>query len=114
MERTKIMPKNSATKLTNEDYKNIRKFFNDGMQLQTILNSYRIGYQRLNRIVNNPNYLAGGNRPMMGPTGPKGGHGGQGGQGSDSIIGNPTVGSELARVKNEEEFFKARLRKLKK
>jgi regulator of replication initiation timing len=62
MERIKKTPISSATKLSLEDYKNIRKFYNDGMHINTILRTYKIGNARLKKIVTNPNYLPGGDR----------------------------------------------------
>jgi hypothetical protein len=60
MERAKKTPRSCATKLSDADYKDIRKFYNDGMHINTIRRTYRIGNERVNKIINDSSYLAGG------------------------------------------------------
>ena len=55
-----VTPNSNATKLTDTDYVNIRKQYNEGLKVSVIRRMYRIGPARLNKILNNPRYIHGG------------------------------------------------------
>ncbi len=53
-------PRSNATKLSKEDYENIRKMFIQGIYAEKIKKKYHIGTSRLIKIVTNKYYVPGG------------------------------------------------------
>lgn len=57
----KITPNSNATKLTEADYINIRNQYSEGLKGSILTRMYKIGPARLEKILNNPLYIHGGN-----------------------------------------------------